>query len=215
MHSSRHRDEPMNISGSVDTLIGRKRLHWRLDRALRQLGRLQGLWFDNCTGDDPGKAFVFCTSYINDEARYRRWIDNVYSRRHSFGADGVFLINDGPEAHRLRQPAVAAARRRAACRTAAGTQPRLVRGKAGAPVDVLLPGLVAELHLFRPPRPAFRLQQDHSHRVRRLRIEQVTCGLYSSHQPWMDGALVADILLSGDRHPDHLQGFLPYLGSDR
>lgn len=87
----------MNISGAVDSIIGKRKLHWRLDHALRRLGQLQGIQYRNIIDAHPGRAFVFCTSYINDPERYRRWIDHVSPRLAAFGADCVFLINDGSD----------------------------------------------------------------------------------------------------------------------
>lgn len=87
----------MNFSGVIDSIIGHRRVHWRLNRALRQVGMPQGLWYRNRSGGDPGRAFIFCTSYINDKPRYTRWIDIIQPRREAFGASAAFLINDGPE----------------------------------------------------------------------------------------------------------------------
>lgn len=88
----------MNSSGVLDELVRKRNLHWRLKKGLRQLGRLQGTLYRNI---DPalsaGRTMIFCTSYINDAERYRRWVDYFHPRREAFGAEQVFLINDGGE----------------------------------------------------------------------------------------------------------------------
>ena len=88
----------MNTSGMLDELLLRRKLPWRVQRAVRRLGRLKGAWYRNIDPAlPPGRALIFCTSYINDVERYRRWIDYMLPRRAAFGADRVFLINDGCE----------------------------------------------------------------------------------------------------------------------
>ena len=92
MHSDK------NISGLLDDLLRQFKLHWRLEKTIRQLGRLRGAFYRNSRPDvSQGRALIFCTSYINDVQRYQRWIDYVYPRRDVFGADCVILINDGME----------------------------------------------------------------------------------------------------------------------
>ncbi|MBW2645060.1 MAG: hypothetical protein JRE23_02570 [Deltaproteobacteria bacterium] len=46
---------------------------------------------------DKLKTFIFCTSYINDPARYNKWINYFFPSKEYFGADYIFLINDGSE----------------------------------------------------------------------------------------------------------------------
>lgn len=88
----------VNVSGTIDSLISGRKLHWRLDRGLRQIGRLKGVLYRNIVPGMPvGRTFIFCTSYINDTERYKRWVDHVYPRRQAFGADSIFLINDGSD----------------------------------------------------------------------------------------------------------------------
>ncbi|AFL75883.1 hypothetical protein [Thiocystis violascens] len=88
----------MNISGSIDTFIGDQKLYWRFDRWLREIGRSQGFFFRNKRGlAPPGRTLIFCTSYINDVMRYKRWIDYFYPKLDAYGAENLFLINDGPD----------------------------------------------------------------------------------------------------------------------
>lgn len=87
----------MNTSGRIDSLIGDHKLHWRLNHALRGLGRVQGAFFDNTSGAGPLRSLVFCTAYVKDAPRYRRWLDYMEPRYRAFGAEAVFLINDGCE----------------------------------------------------------------------------------------------------------------------
>lgn len=41
------------------------------------------------------RAFVFCTAYFNDAARYRRWIDYYRPRMDKLGVSHLILIDDG------------------------------------------------------------------------------------------------------------------------
>lgn len=85
-----------NISGMLDTFVKKHRLHWRVNKEIRKLGKWKGAMRSNITStSSQDKAFLFCTSYINDVKRYKRWVNYFYPRRSQFGAESVFLINDG------------------------------------------------------------------------------------------------------------------------